>query len=144
MQGTVWVVRAGARIGVNGERERRIWAPVAYVHTARNRARNPLSPWVSPKCVKVCSPGAHELVGPTLSFGHCCSDRGALSQVLRKGRMHQMWTPDDENATLAWLEDALGQAYTHGQMTTLAYLEAVMEDVVFVMEMTVRKASLIA
>jgi hypothetical protein len=58
--------------------------------------------------------------------------------------MHQMWTPDDENATLAWLEDALGQAYTHGQMTTLAYLEAVMEDVVFVMEMTVRKASLIA
>jgi hypothetical protein len=58
--------------------------------------------------------------------------------------MHQMWTPDDENATLAWLEDALGQAYAHGQMTTLVYLEAVMEDVVFVMEMTVRKASLIA
>ena len=58
--------------------------------------------------------------------------------------MHQMLTPDDENATLAWLEDALGQAYAHGQMTTLAYLEAVMEDVVFVMEMTVRKASLIA
>ncbi len=58
--------------------------------------------------------------------------------------MHQMLTPDDENATLAWLEDALGQAYAHGQMTTLAYLKAVMEDVVFVMEMTVRKASLVA
>ncbi len=50
--------------------------------------------------------------------------------------MHQMLTPDDENATLAWLEDALGQAYAHGHMTTVAYLEAVMEDAVFVMEMT--------
>jgi hypothetical protein len=29
-------------------------------------------------------------------------------------------------------------------MTTLAYLEAVMEDVVFVMEIIVRKASLVA
>jgi hypothetical protein len=54
--------------------------------------------------------------------------------------MHQMLTPDDENATLAWLEDALGQAYAHGQMTTLAYLEAVMEDVVFVMEMVRRES----
>jgi hypothetical protein len=36
--------------------------------------------------------------------------------------MHQMLTPDDENSTLAWLEDALGQAYAHGRMTTLAYL----------------------
>ena len=53
-----------------------------------------------------------------------------------------MLTPDDENATLAWLEDALGQAYAYSQMTTLAYLEAVMEDVVFEMEMTARKASL--
>jgi predicted RNA-binding protein associated with RNAse of E/G family len=49
-------------------------------------------------------------------------------------------TPDDENATLAWLEDALEQAYAHGQMTTLAYLEAVMEDVVFVMEMVRRES----
>ena len=54
--------------------------------------------------------------------------------------MHQMLTPDDENATLAWLEDALEQAYAHGQMTTLAYLEAVMEDVVFVMEMVRRES----
>ena len=57
--------------------------------------------------------------------------------------MHQMLSPDDENATLAWLEDALGQAYTHDQKTTLACLEAVIEDVVFVMEMTARKASLV-
>ena len=36
---------------------------------------------------------------------------------------------------LAWLEEALEHAYAHGQIKSLAYLEAVMEDVVFVMEM---------
>ena len=90
---------------------------------------------VSPKCVKVCSPSAQELLDPTLSFGHYCSSRGAPHRCFGREVMHQMLTPDDENSTLAWLEDALGQAYVHGQMTTLAYLEAVMEDVVFVMEM---------
>ena len=36
--GTVWVARAGARIGViGGERERRIWAPVTCIHTADSR-----------------------------------------------------------------------------------------------------------
>lgn len=54
-----------------------------------------------------------------------------------------MLTPDEENATLAWLEDALGQAYAYSQIKTLAYLEAVMEDVVFEMEMSARKASLV-
>jgi hypothetical protein len=44
-----------------------------------------------------------------------------------------------ESVPLAWLEDALGYAYAHGQMQTLAYLEAVMEDVVFMMEMAARK-----
>jgi hypothetical protein len=44
--------------------------------------------------------------------------------------------------SLAWLEEALEHAYAHGQMKTLAYLEAVMEDAVFVMEMAAtRKAS---
>jgi len=33
------------------------------------------------------------------------------------------------------LEEALEHAYAQGQMKTLAYLEWVMEDVVFVMEM---------
>jgi hypothetical protein len=41
----------------------------------------------------------------------------------------------DESVSLTWLEEALEHAYAHGQMKTLAYLEAVMEDVVFVMEM---------
>jgi hypothetical protein len=45
----------------------------------------------------------------------------------------------NESVSLAWLEDALGYAYAHGQMQTLAYLEAVMEDVVFVVEMAATK-----
>ena len=39
------------------------------------------------------------------------------------------------SVSLAWLEEALEHAYTHGQLRALAYLEALMEDVVFVMEM---------
>jgi hypothetical protein len=45
----------------------------------------------------------------------------------------------NESVTLAWLENALAYAYAHEQMKSLAYLEAVMEDVVFLMEMTARK-----
>jgi hypothetical protein len=48
----------------------------------------------------------------------------------------------NESISLAWLEEALEHAYSHGQMKTLAYLEAVIEDAVFVMEMAAkRKAS---
>ena len=54
-----------------------------------------------------------------------------------------MLSPDDENATLAWLEEALGQAYAHSQMTTLAYLEAVMEDLVFEMELIRRESFIV-
>ncbi len=47
-----------------------------------------------------------------------------------------------EPVSLAWLEEALAYAYAHGQMKTLAYLEAVIEDMVFVMEMAaMREAS---
>ncbi len=42
---------------------------------------------------------------------------------------------NESSVSLAWLEKAIEHAYAHGQMQTLAYLEAVMEDVVFVMEM---------
>jgi hypothetical protein len=41
----------------------------------------------------------------------------------------------DESVSLAWLEDAIEHAHAHGQMKALAYLEAVKEDAVFVMEM---------
>ena len=43
--------------------------------------------------------------------------------------------------SLAWLEAALEHAYANGQMQALAYLEWVMEDAVFVMELAERKAS---
>jgi hypothetical protein len=47
----------------------------------------------------------------------------------------------NESVSLAWLEEALEHAYAHGQLRALAYLEALMEDVVFVMEMAAtRKA----
>ena len=46
--------------------------------------------------------------------------------------------------SLAWLEEALERAYTHGQMKTLAYLEAVIEDMVFEMEMAAHRASLLS
>jgi hypothetical protein len=36
---------------------------------------------------------------------------------------------------MAWLEDAIEHAQAHGQVEALAYLEAVMEDAVFVTEM---------
>jgi hypothetical protein len=42
----------------------------------------------------------------------------------------------NETVSLAWLGEALEHAYAHGQIKSLAYLEALMEDVVFVMEMT--------
>ena len=57
--------------------------------------------------------------------------------------MQQELTRDDENATLAWLEHALTYAYSHGQRFALAYLEAIMEDVVFEEEMATRKVSII-
>jgi hypothetical protein len=47
----------------------------------------------------------------------------------------------NESVSLAWLEEALEHAFVHGQLRALAYLEALMEDVVFVMEMAAtRKA----
>jgi hypothetical protein len=57
--------------------------------------------------------------------------------------MHETLTTGDEKATLVWLEDALVYASAHGEMNFLAYLEAIIEDVVFVMEMTDRRASLV-
>jgi hypothetical protein len=48
---------------------------------------------------------------------------------------------DNDSVALAWLEAALEHAYSHGQIKALAYLEALMEDVVFVIEIAAtRKA----
>ena len=45
----------------------------------------------------------------------------------------------ENDACMRWLGDALEHAYTRGQLVLLAYLEAVMEDVVFEMEMAASK-----
>jgi hypothetical protein len=42
---------------------------------------------------------------------------------------------DDNNATLAWLEDALSQAFELRRPELWAYLEAVLEGVLFEMEL---------
>ena len=54
--------------------------------------------------------------------------------------MRHTFTRYDEDATLAWLEGALEHAYCHGQLSALAYLEAVMEDLVFEEETAAREA----
>jgi hypothetical protein len=41
----------------------------------------------------------------------------------------------DDEVELAWLEGALEHAYTQRQTQLLAYLEAVMEEVLFEMEL---------
>ena len=55
-----------------------------------------------------------------------------------RSALDPMLVAETETATLAWLEEALEHAYSQGQRFALAYLEAVMEDVVFEEEMTTR------
>jgi hypothetical protein len=50
----------------------------------------------------------------------------------------------DGEITLAWLGAALEDAYVRGQMRLLAYLEAVMEDLVFELELGARALWLVA
>jgi hypothetical protein len=57
-----------------------------------------------------------------------------------RSTLDSMLGADTETATLAWLEEALEHAYSHGQHIALAYLEAVMEDVVFEEEMAARRS----
>lgn len=57
--------------------------------------------------------------------------------------LDSMLVADTETATLAWLDVALEHAYSCGQHLTLAYLEAVIEDVVFAEEMAARRASFV-
>ncbi len=55
--------------------------------------------------------------------------------------MDSMLGAHTEEVTLAWLGGALDHAYSHGQQLALAYLEAVMEDVVFAEEMAAKRTS---
>ena len=56
--------------------------------------------------------------------------------VLR-GTLRLMVSKDNE-ARLAWLEGALEWAFAHGQTTLAAYLEAVLEEVLFEIELDAR------
>lgn len=67
-------------------------------------------------------------------MGSVSRDR-AVGEVYRGTVLDLMASLGNESVSLAWLEGALEHAYAHSQMQTLAYLEAVMEDVEFVMEM---------
>ena len=51
---------------------------------------------------------------------------------------------DNETAALAWLVSALEQARTRGQVKLVDYLETIADDVVFEMEMSIRRASLLS
>jgi hypothetical protein len=44
----------------------------------------------------------------------------------------------DNDAGLAWLEDALAYAFTHSRPELWAYLEAVIDEVLFEMELQAR------
>ena len=46
----------------------------------------------------------------------------------------------DNEAGLAWLDDALAYAFMRGRPELWAYLEAVMEEVLFEMEITTASA----
>ncbi len=54
-------------------------------------------------------------------------------------RLDSMLGADTDTATLAWLVSALEQARREGQWKAVAYLEAVIEDVVFEEEMAARR-----
>jgi ribosomal protein L18 len=60
-----------------------------------------------------------------------------------RSTLNQTLGMDTDTATLAWLEEALEYAYSHGQHIALAHLEAVIEDVVFEEEITARTASVV-
>ena len=60
-------------------------------------------------------------------------------RIMGGSTLDSMLGTDTDTATLAWLEEALKYAYSHGQHIALAYLEAVMEDVVFEEEMAARR-----
>ena len=64
------------------------------------------------------------------------------SAHLRKGQLRREWSTrllsKDNEACLAWLEEALQQLRPEGQTKAVDYLGAVLEEVVFEMKMAPR------
>ena len=113
------------------------------VHTARNSDCNYFSPRMSKYVSKYVARAGMGL--PALRYSSGIGElTGVRSRRCFGGEaMHQTFTHQHENATVAWLEAALEHAYFHGQHSTLAYVEAIMEDVVFEEEIADRTASLL-
>ena len=55
--------------------------------------------------------------------------------------MRVMSSSDEQRASLAWLGIGLEHARTRGQTKLIGYLEAVLDDVVFEMELAARSES---
>jgi len=51
---------------------------------------------------------------------------------------------DHDTASLVWVVDALGQAYTQGQIKLVDYLEPIADDAVFEVEMAANRAWLLS
>ncbi len=59
---------------------------------------------------------------------------------MRKGtRLQLVTSKHDGTADLAWLVEASGYARSNGQTKVVGYLEAVLDDAVFEMEMLARR-----
>ncbi len=59
--------------------------------------------------------------------------------ITRGGTLDSTLGRDTDTATSAWLMSALEQARREGQSKTVGYLEAVLDDVEFEMEMAARR-----
>ena len=74
----------------------------------------------------------------------CCANNVPILQSeqrhIREGStLDSMLGADIDTATLAWLARALEQARWEGQWKVVGYLEAVLDDVVFEMDMAARR-----
>ncbi len=67
-----------------------------------------------------------------MNLGPSAWPEGVITTNLKMG-------VDGETAALTWLVSAMGYASAQGQETLVGYLEAVMEEAVFEMEMTAKK-----
>ncbi len=60
-------------------------------------------------------------------------------RITRGGTLDSTLGRDTDTATLSWLVSALEQARGEGQSKAVSYLEAVLDDVMFQMEMAARR-----
>src|SRR5918993_162591 len=69
--------------------------------------------------------------GSTVSWPFCLSERSDSSRVHFGEEWRLIFLSTDNEASLAWLADALRRPRPGGRTKTVGYLEAVLEEVVF-------------